>query len=133
MRSPSATDCAQEQIATTADRHGNTLDDLCYKPIRGKGCIIESPLNYWRSDRSSVMKATPREIQLATACVASVESAEIPCMSKIGVPVMEDVILGGISCNYTAKNPDPCGGCIPQAEALVLTFLLLNTPEVRCQ
>ena len=74
----------QELIANTTDSRGHKLDDLCYKPIRGKGCIIESPLNYWRSNRTAIEIATPRELQLATACVASISSGLIPCLSKIG-------------------------------------------------
>lgn len=113
------------------DSRGHKLDDFCYKPIRGKGCIIESPLNYFRSNRTALEHADYRDIQLATACVAKLGSGQIPCMSEIGVPVMESVVLGGITCNASAKNPDPCRGCIPEASALVLTFLLDNTREVR--
>jgi Niemann-Pick C1 protein len=27
-----------------------TLDDFCYKPISGEGCIVESPMQYFKSD-----------------------------------------------------------------------------------
>ena len=26
------------------------VDDFCYKPITGEGCIVTSPMQYWRSD-----------------------------------------------------------------------------------
>jgi hypothetical protein len=27
-----------------------TLDDFCYKPITGEGCIVESPMQYFKSN-----------------------------------------------------------------------------------
>ena len=26
------------------------IDDLCYKPVSGKGCMITSPTNFWKED-----------------------------------------------------------------------------------
>lgn len=26
------------------------IDDFCYKPITGKGCIVTSPMQYWKTD-----------------------------------------------------------------------------------
>jgi hypothetical protein len=33
-----------------------TLDDFCYKPITGEGCIVESPMQYFKSN------ITPRRL-----------------------------------------------------------------------
>jgi Niemann-Pick C1 protein len=41
----------QKAIETeTVDVEGSKymLDDFCYKPITGKGCIVTSPMQYWR-------------------------------------------------------------------------------------
>jgi hypothetical protein len=27
-----------------------TLDDFCFKPISGEGCIVESPMQYFKSN-----------------------------------------------------------------------------------
>ena len=27
------------------------LDDFCYKPITGEGCLVESPMQYFKSDK----------------------------------------------------------------------------------
>ena len=27
-----------------------SIDDLCYKPVTGKGCLITSPTNFWKED-----------------------------------------------------------------------------------
>lgn len=39
---------------------------------------------------------------------------------------MREVVFGGIGNNYDVVSPDPCGGSVPSAQALVLTFLLNN-------
>lgn len=39
---------------------------------------------------------------------------------------MREVVLGGIGTNTDVMSPDPCGGGVPSAKALVLTFLLNN-------
>lgn len=36
------------------------------------------------------------------------------------------MVFGGIGNNYDVVSPDPCGGSVPSAQALVLTFLLNN-------
>jgi hypothetical protein len=37
-------------LAGTPDSAGTVLDDICYKPIAGRGCLVESPLDYFRTD-----------------------------------------------------------------------------------
>lgn len=45
---------------------------------------------------------------------------------QIGTPVMRGVVFGDIGVNPDVASPDPCGGSVPKAGALVLTFLLNN-------
>lgn len=39
---------------------------------------------------------------------------------------MREVVFGDIGTNSEVESPDPCGGSVPSAGALVLTFLLNN-------
>lgn len=39
---------------------------------------------------------------------------------------MRQVVFGDIGTNEDIVSPDPCGGGVPKAGALVLTFLLNN-------
>lgn len=39
---------------------------------------------------------------------------------------MRGVVFGAIGVNTDVASPDPCGGSVPKAGALVLTFLLNN-------
>ena len=37
------------------------VDDFCYKPITGKGCIVTSPMQYWRSDLQALLASNVKE------------------------------------------------------------------------
>lgn len=39
---------AIEQGSTNVAGIDYKLDDFCYKPISGKGCIVTSPMEYWK-------------------------------------------------------------------------------------
>ncbi|KAF0695249.1 Aste57867_13917 [Aphanomyces stellatus] len=121
----------QQRITSTAavvDGRTVTLDDLCFRPIPGKGCLVESPLQYWRGN-ASIMTSDP-DIKLTIVCQTIHPSLTSfsPCLDQNGVPVMRDVVFGGLSTDTCHTNPDPCGEETPQATALVVTFLL-NNPE----
>lgn len=32
-----------------------TLNDFCYKPISGQGCLVTSPMEYWKRDLGKLM------------------------------------------------------------------------------
>ncbi|KAG1691266.1 hypothetical protein DVH05_027129 [Phytophthora capsici] len=105
------------------------LEDFCYRPIKGKGCLVTSPFQYWLTN-STLLQQDP-DIKLTTACqTTDVELKEhSPCMDQNGVPVMREVVFGGLSRDECHQNPDPCGESTPQAKALMVTFLLNNKPE----
>lgn len=46
---------------------------------------------------------------------------------------MREVVFGDIGVNTHVKSPDPCGGSVPAAGALVLTFLLNNYQDAEHQ
>lgn len=52
---------------------------------------------------------------------------------QIGTPVMRGVVFGDIGVNSKVASPDPCGGGVPKAGALVLTFLLNNYKDAEYQ
>ncbi|OWZ10845.1 Patched family protein [Phytophthora megakarya] len=106
-----------------------TLEDFCYRPIKGKGCLITSPFQYWLTN-SSLLQRDP-DIKLTTACQTTDPELKdhSPCMDQNGVPVMRNVVFGGLSRDDCHQNPDPCGEATPQAKALMVTFLLNNYPN----
>ena len=32
-----------------------TLDDFCYKPILGEGCLVTSPMEYWQDNLTTLL------------------------------------------------------------------------------
>ncbi|KAF4315126.1 hypothetical protein BBO99_00009436 [Phytophthora kernoviae] len=125
----------QTQISTTtvtAIDDANvtlSLEDFCYRPIKGKGCLVTSPFQYWLSNRT-LLEQDP-DIKLTTACQTTDEELKerSPCMDQNGVPVMRNVVFGGLAKDECHQNPDPCGEATPQAKALMVTFLLNSNPE----
>ncbi|KAE8882295.1 hypothetical protein PF005_g1026 [Phytophthora fragariae] len=105
------------------------LADFCYRPIRGKGCLVTSPFQFWLSN-ASLLQHDP-DVKLTTACQTTDPALQqrAPCMDQNGVPVMRDVVFGGLSRDECHQNPDPCGEATPQAKALIVTFLLNNQPQ----
>jgi hypothetical protein len=94
--------------------------------FRSRGCIVETPLNFWHSNLTQLNE--DNDIKLTSSCQKT-RKGQLPCMSKIGVPVMKSVVFGGLSCDAKVKVPDPCGSCAPSARALMLTFLLNNNEK----
>ena len=89
----------QEAIVNATDSAGTSLADICYRPIAGKGCLIQTPLDYFRSDPALVAASTPATIQDALECRDITDfQTTTPCVNAIGVPVMPPVVQGGIGC-----------------------------------
>ena len=42
---------------------------------------------------------------------------------------MRNVVFGGLGQNQAIQSPDPCGGTVPSAQALVLTLLLNSNDD----
>ncbi|CAH0493518.1 unnamed protein product [Peronospora farinosa] len=102
------------------------LQDFCYRPIQGKGCLITSPFQYWRNN-VTLLEIDP-DVKLTTACQTTDPKLKdySPCMDENGIPVIRNVVFGGLSRDDCHQNPDPCGEATPQAKALMVTFLLNN-------
>ncbi|CAM9604287.1 unnamed protein product, partial [Phaeothamnion confervicola] len=122
----------------TGDVATVTLADLCFRPIAGQGCLVESPGQYWRDD--PVLLDGDPSPPLTAACQTTEPflAARAPCMDRLGTPVMRNVVFGGLKTDPTVPNPDPCAGSdssggAPAAEALVVTFLLNNRRDAAFQ
>lgn len=124
------TEIASKVVPSAADPNVSlSLEDFCYRPIKGKGCLVTSPLQYWRGN-ASLLQHDP-DIKLTTACQTTDATLKqfSPCMDQNGVPVMRNVVFGGLTRDSCHENPDPCGEATPQAKALMVTFMLHNNPE----
>lgn len=120
----------QEALTNTPASDGTVLSDICFKPIQGRGCLVETPLDYFRSNASTLAQLTPPLVQDALLCRHILGQTSIPCVSDIGVPELPQVVLGGTGCpssDIPGFNASVCGGCGKAAQALMLTFLLENT------
>ena len=74
-----------------------------------------------------------QDVQNALACIG-VPGNGLGCMSNIGVPVIEDVVFGGLTCvegpNSTERHLC-AGSCDRAADALIITILLNDMPTVQ--
>jgi len=68
------------------------LDDLCFKPLRGKGCAVQSPTEYFQADPSQLDQFdTDQDLRDAlTQCGQS----ESTCMGSIGMPIDPNLVFG---------------------------------------
>lgn len=72
------------------------VDDFCYKPITGKGYIVTSPMQYWRSNITALQ--ADKDVKVTAQCIAPSDATERVCFDKIGVPVMQFTIFGKLTC-----------------------------------
>jgi Niemann-Pick C1 protein len=107
----------QDEIAKLTveyDKKNYTLIDLCFKPVLGKGCAVESLLGYWQNDITVLQNFTDSDIQ-AHIQFCELNPVDTSCRDDIGSPVQLPVVLGGYnSTDYTA------------ATTLFVTYLLNN-------
>lgn len=100
-----------------------SIDDLCYKPVSGKGCMITSPTNFWKEDYEKFKEE--KDLKIVSKCLQSLGEDTMPCFDKIGTPVQLDAIFGAQGCEGDEKVTD-CSICNKTAKALSVTFLLNN-------
>jgi Niemann-Pick C1 protein len=87
--------------------------DFCYKPITGKGCIVTSPMEYWRANLTRLQGS---DVKKASKCEAEEDTTDRVCFDRIGVPVLQFAIFGGLSCVEPRKNE--CSQCAVKAPGL---------------
>jgi Niemann-Pick C1 protein len=90
---------AIEDGTTNVNGRDYKVDDFCYKPITGKGCIVTSPMQYWRSNLTALLEEeNDLNVKKAAECIAKEDATERVCFDKIGVPVMQFTIFGMQRC-----------------------------------
>ena len=99
-----------------------TLNDFCFKPISGKGCLVTTPLQYWQSNLTRL--ENDPNIKETTKCIPPANATERVCFDQIGVPVMPFTILGKQRCVEAKENQ--CSACGLMASALQTAVLLNN-------
>lgn len=121
----------QTSLNTTPAADGSVLSDYCFEPMKGQGCMIQTPLDYWRSDPVRLANLTVADMYTAMACQGTYDN-KVDCVSDIGVPVMMDVVFGGLNCATSNTSGYVCPGdpCNHTADALIITYLLNDTPNV---
>lgn len=100
-----------------------SIDDLCYKPIEGKGCLITSPMDFWQMDVTK-MNNDP-DIKETAKCLKKTAQKDLPCFDKNGVPIQIDAVFGAQGCENN-EICDECNICRRTAGALSVTFLFNN-------
>lgn len=101
------------------------LDDFCFKPITGKGCIVTSIMQYWKDDLKT-LEDTP-EPWVTAQCIPDPKSSSRACFDRIGTPAMPFAIFGGYKCEKSeADKHDECAPCKTTASGFLVNFLLNN-------
>ncbi len=100
-----------------------SIDDLCYKPISGKGCLVTSPLDFWKMNLTAMQN--DHDIKETAKCLKKSAQKDLPCFDRIGVPIQIDAVFGAQGCENDEKC-DECNVCRRTAGALSVTFLINN-------
>ncbi|KAM3130411.1 hypothetical protein pb186bvf_017510 [Paramecium bursaria] len=103
-----------------------TIEDLCFRPVQGKGCLAPSPMDIWLQDPKLLEEDA--DIQFTTLCTQSIDInfTNIPCSDRSGIPVILESVFGGISCEQRRNDTQPCDHCYIQAKTLSVNYLLNN-------
>jgi Niemann-Pick C1 protein len=92
-----------------------TLDDFCYKPITGEGCIVESPMQYFKSNQETLNDPDVNPKTVAQ-CIPPPDQTERTCFDSIGTPVLTYAVFGGITCEEGTSGD--CEACLIDASGL---------------
>jgi len=97
-----------------------TLRDLCFTPIPSKGCMIQSPFQYFQNNIQLIESQTNDQVlKHVYSCAFGDQTLVAKCMSEIGIPLYYKQVMGGATfTNVTCS-----------ANALLVTYLLNNRAE----
>ena len=120
-------DLQEKIVSTQFDFMGKNMsvDDFCYKPISGKGCMITSPTNFWHENKTEFEKADDKQIKEIAKCLQTGISGDMPCFDSIGTPIQINAIFGMQGCEG-GLNISECTVCEKTARSMSVTFLLQN-------
>ena len=82
-----------------------TLDDFCYKPISGEGCLAESPMQYFKMDLATLNDPNT-DVKKVAQCIPTEDQTGRVCFDRIGTPVLTYAVFGGTTC-----EPGTEGAC----------------------
>ena len=97
------------------------MDDFCYKPISGEGCLAESPMQYFKMDLAT-LNDPDTDPKTVAQCIPAEDQTGRVCFDRIGTPVLTYAVFGGTSCE--AGTTGKCEACRIDASGMQLTFLL---------
>jgi Niemann-Pick C1 protein len=100
-----------------------SIKDFCYKPIQEEGCLITSPMDFWKMNLTKMRE--DKDIKETAKCLKRTAEKEIPCMDRLGIPIQIDAVFGAQGCENN-EICDECNLCRKTARALSVTFLLNN-------
>jgi len=102
------------------------ISDLCYSPIKEKGCVVQSPVEFWRLNYT--MLHNDADVKYTATCITNNFVDGLPCSSRAGYPVLQEVVLGKTKCKDDGTNStgSKCSVCYYEAEALLITYLFEN-------
>lgn len=98
-------------------------EDFCYKPITGQGCLVTSPMGFWKMNQTAI-PATIDQVKSDAQCIPKADQTGRVCFDRIGVPVQVNAIFGGTTC--VKDDSQPCAPCRIDASAFMVTYLLNN-------
>lgn len=112
----------QEKVLDLTGKHNGkvvTYDDVCFKPIPGRGCMIQSPIEWFYHTPLSPTNTTKEIRDHISMCTLA--PTKFVCRSEIGTPTFSYIALGG----YDEVKED-----FLNSTALVFNFLLVGDKDL---
>lgn len=86
-----------EDDSATLDGLEFSVHDLCYKPISGQDCLVESPMQYFKMNLDTLNDPSV-DPKTVAQCIPPPDQTERTCFDRIGTPVLTYAIFGGLTC-----------------------------------
>lgn len=74
------------------------LDDFCYKPISGEGCLVESAMQYFLNDEEILLGLNNEAIKTLATCITPLPGQTKACFDELGTPVLTFAVFGDTQC-----------------------------------
>ena len=68
-----------------------TINDFCYKPVSDQGCIISSPMDFWKMNLNEMIN--DQNVKETAKCLKKKSLDDVPCSDRNGIPIQIDVTL----------------------------------------
>lgn len=101
------------------------IKDFCYRPIKEKGCLIKSPYNLWKANKT--LFENDNNIKTTVKCLKDIENNNLmPCFSEIDQPIQLDSIFGQLECEKNNFKINDEIMCNKTAKSLIISYYLNN-------